>query len=69
NAVTVDMTRVSGGTARAHWYNPRTGDATFINDYSTFGTRTFTPPDANDWVLVLDDTSAAFAAPGAFLLA
>jgi uncharacterized protein DUF4038/collagenase-like protein with putative collagen-binding domain len=69
NAVTIDMTKVGGGTARAHWYNPRTGDATLINDYSTSGTRTFSPPDANDWVLVLDNASAAFAAPGAFLLA
>ena len=69
NAVTIDMTKVGGGTARAHWYNPRTGDTAFINDYSTSGTQTFTPPDRNDWVLVLDDASAALAAPGAFLLA
>jgi hypothetical protein len=69
NAVTIDMTKVGGGTARAYWYNPRTGDTTLINDYSTSGTQTFTPPDANDWVLVHADTSAAFAAPGAFLLA
>jgi hypothetical protein len=63
------MTKVGGGTARAHWYNPRTGDTTFINDYSTSGAQTFAPPDTNDWVLVIDDASAAFLAPGAFFLA
>jgi hypothetical protein len=28
------------------------------------GSQDFTPPDANDWVLVIDDASANLAAPG-----
>jgi hypothetical protein len=62
---TVDLTRISGSTAIAWWYNPRTGAATAIGTYSTTGTRTFTPPDASDWVLVVDDASQHYRAPGA----
>lgn len=64
---TVDMTRISGTMANAWWYNPRNGDATAIGTYSTTGTRTFTPPDTNDWVLVLDDKSQAYPPPGVLL--
>jgi hypothetical protein len=61
---TVDMTKVSGSTANAWWYNPQTGGATLIGSYSTSGTKTFTPPDTNDWVLVLDDASQNYGTPG-----
>jgi len=58
------MTKVSGSTANAWWYNPRTGAATAIGTYSTVGTQTFTPTDTNDWVLVLDDASQNHGPPG-----
>lgn len=61
---TVDLTKISGTTANAWWYDPRQGVATWIGSYSTIGTRTFAPPDANDWVLVLDDASQNLGAPG-----
>jgi len=61
---TVDMTRISGSSANGWWYNPRTGQATSIGTYATTGTRTFTPPDSTDWVLVLDDSSQGWGAPG-----
>ena len=61
---TVDMTKISGSTANAWWYNPRTGVATAIGTYSTVGTRTFTPPDSSDWVLILDDASQNYGPPG-----
>ena len=32
--------------------------------YANSGSRRFMPPDANDWVLVIDDASAGFGAPG-----
>lgn len=66
-AFTVDMTRISGGTASAWWYNPRNGSATAAGQFATSGTQQFTPPSrggGNDWVLVLDDATQNFAAPG-----
>ncbi|MGH9856208.1 MAG: putative collagen-binding domain-containing protein, partial [Acidobacteriota bacterium] len=62
--VTIDMTKVSGSTAKAWWFNPRTGDATLINTYSTSASQNFTTPDSSDWVLVIDDESEGFEAPG-----
>ena len=61
---TVAMTNVSGSTANAWWYNPRTGAPTLIATYATSGTETFVPPDTNDWVLVLDDASQNYPPPG-----
>jgi hypothetical protein len=62
--VTIDMTEVGGSTARAWWYDPRTGAAALISTYATSGTQNFTPPDSNDWVLVIDNDSIGFATPG-----
>jgi len=61
---TVNMAQVSGTNAQAWWYNPRDGSATNLGIFSTAGSRPFTTPDANDWVLVLDDASKGFDAPG-----
>ena len=61
---TMDMTKISSPTANAWWYNPTTGAATAIGTYNTTGTQTFTPPDTNDWVLVLDDASQKYSPPG-----
>ncbi len=63
-ALTIDMTKISGTTARAWWFNPATGAASLIGDYPTSGSRSFTPPAAGDWVLVIDDASLGLAAPG-----
>jgi hypothetical protein len=62
--VTMDMTRVSGATARTWWFDPRTGQSTLIGDFSTTGSRSFTSPSSTDWVLVLDDLSLNLPAPG-----
>jgi hypothetical protein len=61
---TVAMTNISGTTANAWWYNPRTGVATAIGTYATTGTRAFTPPDTNDWALVLDNAALNYPPPG-----
>lgn len=61
---TVNMTKISGSSANAWWYNPRTGAATTIGTFYTSGTKTFTPPDTNDWILVLDDASQNYGPPG-----
>jgi hypothetical protein len=52
------------GTVQAWWFNPPTGATTNLATFSNSGTHTFTPPDGNDWVLVLDLASAALPAPG-----
>ncbi len=63
-AVTMDLRRISGSSATAWWYNPQTGAATQIGNFPTTGTQNFTPPDQNDWVLVIDNTAANLPAPG-----
>ena len=64
--VTVNMSKItdSGNQARSWWFNPRNGSATLIGTYANSGSRNFTPPDTNDWVLVIDSASANLAAPG-----
>jgi hypothetical protein len=65
--VTVNMAGIVSSTSTVNewWYNPRTGVATHIGMHANSGSRAFTPPDSNDWVLVLDDNSAGLAGPGA----
>jgi hypothetical protein len=41
-----------------------TGVATDLGIFANTGTHNFTPPDLNDWVLVLDSNSAALPPPG-----
>lgn len=66
---TLQMGRVSGTEVVASWFDPRTGQVTRIGTFKNEGTRTFNPPGdparGNDWVLVLDDASKSFGAPGA----
>lgn len=63
--VTVRLDALSGGTAQAWWYDPCSGDAAAIGQFPTTGEQTFTPPGhRSDWVLVLDDATKGFAAPG-----
>ena len=63
----IRMNAIAGGRVKAWWFNPRDGRATRIGTFANSGERTFTPPDAGemlDWVLVLDDESKAYPAPG-----
>jgi hypothetical protein len=73
NATTklINMVKItsSSSTAKTWWFNPQTGAATFGGIYSVpsqFSQRLqkFTAPDANDWVLVIDDASAHLVPPG-----
>ena len=64
-ALTIDMRRIAGPTAKAWWYNPATGRSTAIGTLPTIGPRTFAPPAASDWVLVIDDARARVPRPGA----
>jgi hypothetical protein len=64
--LTVDMTRITSASNQAicWWFNPSSGATSLIGSYANSGTRNFTPPDPNDWVLVIDDASANLPAPG-----
>ncbi len=67
-SVTINLSVLSGESAQAWWYDPRTGQASFSGEYSAVGTRTLAPPnDADsgpDWVLVLDSADEDFGPPG-----
>ena len=63
----VRMSAISGSRVKAWWFNPRTGAATAIGTFPNTGEREFMPPDKGemiDWVLVLDDESRDYPAPG-----
>ncbi len=63
----VDLNKISGSNTAAWWYNPRNGQTILIGNYRTKGTQLFTPPSSgneNDWVLILDDSSKGYSAPG-----
>jgi Protein of unknown function (DUF4038)/Putative collagen-binding domain of a collagenase/Putative Ig domain len=64
--VTINMAGIvsSGNTVQGWWFNPSTAATTNLGAFSNRGTQNFTPPDSNDWVLVLDDASANLSAPG-----
>jgi hypothetical protein len=65
--VTVNTGKLSGEKIVAWWYDPRTGEAKQFDNFSKTATREFTAPTSgtnDDWVLVLDDASKKFPAPG-----
>lgn len=61
--------RLANDNVTAWWFDPRTGQATRIDDRPAAEVRRFTPPGApgrgNDWVLVLDDAAKNYPPPGA----
>jgi hypothetical protein len=66
-AFSVHMDKITGGKVRASWFDPRTGKSNAIGEFPNTGTHTFispTPGEDVDWVLVLDDASKGFRAPG-----
>jgi len=65
-SISIDLTKITSATnsAKCWWFNPRTGAGTLVGTYANTGTQTFTPPDSNDWILVIDDANANLPAPG-----
>jgi hypothetical protein len=64
----VRMNKISGTTVKAWWYNPRDGKANAIGEFPQTREREFISPSPGeqlDWILVLDDASKQFPAPGA----
>jgi hypothetical protein len=66
--VDVAMGEISGKKVKAWWFDPRTGNAKAIGTFANSGVKEFDPPGktkrGNDWVLVLDDASKNYSAPG-----
>lgn len=57
--ITVDLTQMAGGgDVSATWFDPITGAETSGGDHSTATSTVFTPPAAQDWVLVLERAMA-----------
>jgi hypothetical protein len=64
--ITVAMNQITSAisSVQGWWFNPTTGATTNIGTFPNSGSQTFTAPDSNDWVLVLDDANASLSAPG-----
>jgi uncharacterized protein DUF4038/collagenase-like protein with putative collagen-binding domain len=66
---TANMGKISGSSAKAYWFDVRTGAVTYIDTYANRGTQAFDPPGSsaagNDYVLLLDDAAVTFPIPGA----
>jgi len=61
---TINLAKISGSQVRCYWYDTRNGGSELIGTYANTGSRSFTTPGGYDWVLVIDDAAAKFAAPG-----
>jgi len=62
--VTVDLSRLSGETKRAWWFDPRTGQAQSAGEFPGQGLLKLASPADGDWALVIDDAEANLPAPG-----
>jgi hypothetical protein len=61
------LDKIGAKSLTAYWYDPKKGESKLIETLQGKGTHKFTPPSngrGNDWILVLDDTSKGFKAPG-----
>jgi hypothetical protein len=56
--LTVQLDVLSGSTAEAWWFDPAQNAAIFEGSFPSTGSRDFTPPSSQDWVLVIDDVGA-----------
>ncbi len=63
--VTIDMSKISGSRKNAWWYDVRNGKVSKVGIKNNLSAETFVPPAGNkDWVLIIDDASKKFKAPG-----
>lgn len=66
-AFTLRLDAMSGEELQSWWFDPRTGEATKAERFPREAMRRITPPNPGeylDWVLVLDDASKRYPAPG-----
>ncbi len=64
HAVSVDLSSIPGASAKLWWFNPRDGASLNIGSFPSSGSQVLTPPDTDDWVLVIDDESRNLPPPG-----
>jgi len=63
--VGVRLGLLAASTARAWWFDPRSGQAQDLGVFPVEAEREFTPPSGGpDWVLVIDDGAQQFGPPG-----
>ena len=63
--VKIDLSKISGVTKNVFWYDVRSGKSTPSKSVKGNGVQSFSPPkEGKDWVLVIDDASKKFDAPG-----
>ena len=63
-ALTIDLSKLSGATVNASWFNPRTGETTSVGAITGKKRHEIEPPAEGDWVLVLDDADKKSFDPG-----
>lgn len=64
---TLNTSKISGSSIVAYWYNPRNGESKDAGRFSKKPQQDFTPPASGygqDWILVIDDASKNYPAPG-----
>jgi hypothetical protein len=67
NSISVNADKISGNEVVAHWYNPKNGEVKSAGKFKKENGLKFTSPSSGygqDWVLIVDDVSKAFALPG-----
>jgi hypothetical protein len=63
--LTVDLTKISGTQTHAWWYQPSNGYVIDGSNYNDMTAQAFYPPSSTtDWLLILDDASLGYGAPG-----
>ncbi|MCX8130568.1 MAG: glycoside hydrolase family 140 protein [Clostridia bacterium] len=65
--IKVNMGKITGHKVVAHWYDPKTGEVSYIGEFENEGVKEFYTPTrgrGQDWVLMLDDASVEFVVPG-----
>ena len=63
----IKTNKIKSGKVKAWWFNPRDGKSMAIGEFSNNGEREFISPNPGedvDWILVLDDSSKNYPAPG-----
>jgi hypothetical protein len=64
-AITMDLSRMSGRSVKASWFDVVSGEVTPGGAFPTGAAQRFEPPRDGEWVLVLDDAAKKRPAPGA----
>jgi hypothetical protein len=62
--LTIDLAQLAGQQVFASWFNPRSGEASRIGEFTDKKRQAFEPPGDGDWVLLLDDSAKTLPAPG-----